>query len=103
MPSVPHFNYPFQIRGRKVNTVEQDTVEEVIICVYAVLATELGSRQEEPDFGWPDPAFRQGGADLEEMVSVVDEWEPRADVLSAARWQLLTEYIRTEVGVSTET
>jgi phage baseplate assembly protein W len=96
---VPHLDYPFRVR-RRAATVEQDTVDEVIDCVYAILATEPGSRLEAPDFGLADQSFRQGGADLVELAAVVKEWEPRADLLTSSDWAELVQRVRVEVAIA---
>lgn len=59
---------------------EQDSDEDVDACVYAILATPLGHLTHLPEFGTPDQAFRQGGADLDELERCVEQWEDRADV-----------------------
>lgn len=99
MAVVPHFDYPFRVVGGGVRTVEQDTVQDVAVCVYAILATELGSRQEEPDFGLIDQAFRQGGVSIDELREAVSDWEPRADLLDGEDWDDLTERVSIRVGV----
>jgi phage baseplate assembly protein W len=101
MPGVPHFTYPFRV-GQRVATVEQGTVDEVITCVYAIMATEVGSRAEEPEFGVLDQAFKQGGASFEDLETAVAEWEPRAvTALDSEAWDELTERVRIAVGVET--
>jgi phage baseplate assembly protein W len=83
-------------------TVEQDTVEDVTQCVYAVLATEIGERQEEPEYGVVDMAFLQGGADLEEIQTAVTEWEPRARLLSEDSWDGLVQTVTERVSVAND-
>lgn len=99
MAQIPHFRYPFTIDGTAA-VVEQDSLDEVTQCTYAVLATEAGARQEEPEFGCPDPAFLQFGADVEDMEAAVQQWEPRASLLSEAAWDDLIETVTEKVGLS---
>ena len=76
----PKIKMPFKIVGTGIALIEQDTIEEIAQCVYTVLATEIGSRDEEPEFGITDQAHRKLGADFAEMEQAIDEWEPRATV-----------------------
>ncbi len=77
---IPHFSLPFRrdAHGRCVVN-EQDDDDEIVDCVEVLLATERGSRIEVPDYGLPDQVFRQGGADLSVVTSVIGRWEPRAE------------------------
>ncbi len=77
---IPHFSLPFRrdTHGRCVVN-EQDDDDEIVDCVEVLLATERGSRIEVPEYGLPDQVFRQGGADLSVVTSVIERWEPRAE------------------------
>lgn len=97
---VPHFRHPFLMTAQGAATVDQDSIDDVTQCVYAVLATEVGSRQEEPEFGVVDQTFLQGGANLEELEAAVSEWEPRASLLPDASWNDLIETVSEEVSLS---
>lgn len=98
----PHFRVPFRMTRQGVATVEQDTVEEITQCVFAVLATEVGSRQEEPDFGILDQSFVQGGADLEDIEAAVSDWEPRASLLPEVVWDGLLQTVTETVSVASD-
>lgn len=71
---------PAKASPASFRTVEQDSVDDVAQCVYVILATERGSRIEDPDFGITDPTFEVGGMDLGEALLQIETWEPRADV-----------------------
>lgn len=77
----PKFAVPFTI-GRRANTVEQGSLDEIIQCVKAALKTPIGMREDNPKYGLPDQAFREGGANLDEIRRVLTEFEPRAAILS---------------------
>lgn len=81
----------------KASTVEQDSKDEIAQCVYAILATEPGTRTELTEFGYPSQLFRQGGADLEELRQVVETWEPRASILTEAEFSGLVETVKVNV------
>jgi phage baseplate assembly protein W len=95
---IPKFDIPFTVSGGKAVVVEQDSDEEIVDCVYAILATERGERAEEPTFGLPDPAFREAGADLDQIRSVAEEWEPRARTLTESDFDGIVQKVRVSVG-----
>lgn len=103
MAEAPHFRLPFRVVGRGARVVEQDSLEEIAQCVYAVLATEPGSREEEPDFGLDDQAFRMGGADLDHFQEIVSQYEPRARLLPTAVWEDLLQRVTVETRRNDET
>ena len=50
---IPRLRHPFAIENGRAAVVAQDSQREVQ-SVYALLATELGSRDELPEFGIPE-------------------------------------------------
>lgn len=83
--TTPHLAVPLRFDMYRLVLVEQDSAEEVAQCVAAVLRTERGTREGRPDFGVPDPTFRQVGPDgivAEDVIDAVLEAEPRASVLA---------------------
>ena len=82
MIDTPKLSYPFRFNaaGSQAIVVEQNSQDEIIDCVEVLLSTELGERQEVPDYGVPDQTFRQGGASTEAIEEAIRTWEPRADV-----------------------
>jgi len=81
MTDVPHFDLPFRFSSPSAAVVEQDSLEEIANCVYAVLVCPLGFRVELPSFGLADPTFSMPHPDLDELRDVVETWEERAGVL----------------------
>ena len=79
---VPKLSVPFTVTDGRIDVVEQDSDAEIAQCVFALLATEAGTRIELPDYGIEDPAFQEDGIDLAAMRRDVGEWEPRADVFT---------------------
>lgn len=93
----PHFAVPFRLGGTSFAAVEQDSDEEILQCVEAVVRTPLGSRVlDAPDFGIPDPTFRQlgAGASADEIVAAVEEDEPRVSALADVEIDGLVERVR---------
>lgn len=74
MARVPHLSVPLRLAGSTLATVEQDSAEEQLQRVYAVLNTRLGTRDDLPDFGSPDEAFSSGGVDLDELERSASIW-----------------------------
>lgn len=68
--------------GGAADSVDQDSDEEIVQCVAAVVATPLGTRLIRPTYGFPDQAFRQLGVDIAVLQRAISEWEPRATTLT---------------------
>lgn len=77
----PHFDVPFRYDGTAPVVNEQDSLDDIAACVYAVAVTEPGTRDEMPDFGLADPTFGQGMPSAAVIQSQISEWEPRVQVL----------------------
>lgn len=102
MADTPHFALPFRISGKAAAVNEQDSLDDIAACVQAVLLTEIGEREDEPDFGIVDRAFSQLPLDPDEVVQAVDEWESRAALLAEEDPDLLdiaVARVRLIVGV----
>lgn len=96
MTEIPKFKIPFQIGpSGSAYVVEQDSDEEVVQCVTSIVSTVKGTRVEQPEFGVPDPTFRQGGPDLETYRQAIADWEPRAAAIVSGAWsdEELTTFI----------
>jgi phage baseplate assembly protein W len=76
----PHLGFPISLTpdGRRLVIREQDSIEDIEDCVEVVLSTAVGERQEQPDYGTPDQAFRERGVDVGRLRAAVERWEPRA-------------------------
>jgi phage baseplate assembly protein W len=101
MTDVPHFSLPFRFATPYAATTEQDSLDEIADCVYAILVCPAGFRVELPAFGLPDPTFAMPAPDLDVMRDVVETWEPRAAVLLAENPDVVDELIaNVEVQVN---
>lgn len=76
--AIPHLAFPLRYRDGKVAVNEQDSYEDVRDCVAAIASFTIGSRIEMLDFGIPEQAFRERGADPVAVRAAVERWEPRA-------------------------
>lgn len=77
--TTPHFDYPFNYVNGDFAVVEQGSPAELENCVEVILSCPLGFREELPEFGLADQAFKEGGADLEGIEDAISKWEPRVD------------------------
>lgn len=94
--STPHLVYPFTIGLQGALVAEQDSYEEEVSCVRAVVACMQGECPELPTFGITDPTFRASPPNVDDLLTQIQTWEPRvteASVLTAvnssnADWDL---------------
>jgi hypothetical protein len=75
---VPHFNLPFQLGASGAAVVEQDSIDDIAVCVVAILSTHIGWRAEVPTFGMPDLALRRQPIGAEDIHTLVSGQEQRA-------------------------
>lgn len=97
---IPHFALPFQFVTPGAIVNEQDSLDEIAACVYAILVCPLGFRVESPLFGLPDQTFAMPAPDLDEIRDAIETWEPRAAALLEERPDLIDELVaHVEVNV----
>ena len=80
---LPHLDFPFRFvtsrEGKpQAAYVQQDSSEDVRICIECVLRTPLGYRPEEPGYGYSDPTFNRVPLSTDSVYAAVSQWEPRA-------------------------
>ena len=79
--AVPHLMFPPQIGGDgHLSAVEQDSVEDIMACVFVALKTPLGTRLYVPNFGVNDYTFNQAPLSIPRALAEVQQSEPRAIV-----------------------
>jgi hypothetical protein len=74
-----HLAWPFRLSGRRLLTVEQDSIDDVEQNVRSYLATAKGDRPLSPDFGLDDPTF-SASVSGERLAADIMEQEDRANV-----------------------
>jgi phage baseplate assembly protein W len=98
--TVPHFAFPLRLDGSRFGVVEQDTVEEIAAGVEVLVATPVGSRMDEPEYGIGDPTFTTG-LDHAAVLDAISVWEPRAVAqIASAPDQLDELVVRAQITVS---
>lgn len=93
----PHFDRPFRV-GRSVATVDQDSDEELVNCAWAILSTEVGTRDELPEFGVEELPFRSAEAVQVDVNGAIRDWEPRLQADSDAEIEDLVMRVEAEVS-----
>lgn len=98
----PHFRLPLQFGsvngGAFVN--EQDTEEDVIDCVKAIISWPTGTRHDLPEFGVPDLVFQlDADAMIDQLQAAVEQWEDRADVSAEGTIHDLIADVLFKIGV----
>lgn len=77
--TIPHFAVPVRMVGTNgMAIVEQNTEEDVLSCVRAIVDCPVGACPEIPNFGIPDTTFAQEPIDPSEITSAIANLEPRA-------------------------
>lgn len=93
MTDAPHFSLPFRFASPAAAVTEQDSIDEIADCVFAVLVCPVGFRVESPLFGLPDQTFAMPAPDLDEIRDAVESWEPRAAALLATEPDAVDELV----------
>jgi len=102
----PHFQLPFRIGGMNGGAFvnEQDSIDDIVDCIKAVIAFPIGSRQDSPTFGVPDLLFRQVNTQLASQVQIaILRCEPRGSLEVDGEPILSDEFIQKliiKVGAS---
>lgn len=96
----PHFSLPLRFLRGGCPVLEQDSTEEIQQCGEIALRYERGQRTGLPDFGVPDQAMLQGGANLVEITAAVTQHDTRV-AASADREQIIkrgVDKVRVTIG-----
>lgn len=89
---IPHFSLPFRFATPYAAVSEQDSLDEIADCCYAILVCPVGFRVELPRFGLSDPTFSPA-PDLDTVRGAIDTWEPRAAALLEERVDTADELV----------
>lgn len=77
----PHIAIPLRYVNGSLKVNQQDAIDDLADCVYAVCKTNPGDRAELPDFGLLDPTFGQEPLSMTAAQTQIEQWEPRVAVL----------------------
>jgi len=101
---VPHFSLPFRFATPQAAVNEQDSLEEIADCCFAILVCPVGFRIDEPTFGLPDPTFSMPAPSLNDIRDVIETWEERAGTVLDQHPDVLDALIaRVEIDVQVRT
>lgn len=98
MGNSPHIAAPFTITRAGIQTVEQDTPQEIASCVYNICVCPKGFREDNPSFGVPDLTFGPVPVNLGALEEAIKQWEPRADLRIAEQAEAANEAVR-KIGI----
>lgn len=99
--SIPHFSLPLQYRNGSAQVNQQDEIDDIVDCVYAVCVTNPGDRDELPDFGLLDMTFDQVPLPMDAAITQITTWEPRTNiVIQSAPNQFDAALVNANVNVS---
>lgn len=79
--SIPHFALPLRYLNGSAQVNEQDSLDDIADCVYAICVTDPGDRTDLPDFGLLDMTFGQEPLSAGAAQNQIEQWEPRAQIL----------------------
>lgn len=97
----PHFDYPFRIGSdNHVAVVEQDSPDEIVNGVVAILKTPSGFRLDVPAFGCKELLFISDKERVAAIADALNIWEPRAEYIISSQPDLLDKLIaEVTIGV----
>ena len=78
--TVPHLAYPFTMTGAGAVAVEQDSLEEIAMCVEAICDCTQGQRDDDPQFGIPALLFGIAPLDITAIEQAERAREPRGQL-----------------------
>ena len=77
----PHFQLPMRFGGINGGAYmnEQDSGEDIVDCVKAIIAFPVETREDMPEFGIPDLLFQNYSPLVVAQVrAAIEQWEARA-------------------------
>jgi phage baseplate assembly protein W len=99
--SIPHFSLPLRYVNGSAQVNEQDSIDDVVDCVFAIAVTNPGDRDELPDFGLLDMTFDQTPLPIDAVVTQITQWEPRAQLaIQSAPAQFDDALVNANVNVA---
>lgn len=73
-----HLSFPVRFAPGGFKRERQNSSDEVLSAVYALLVTEYGSLEDLDEFGIVDPTFSNVPLDTSQIGAAIAEWEQRA-------------------------
>lgn len=92
---IPKLKLPVTLVGSKLDTIEQDTDDEVVQCVETVCRFPIGQRDDLLEFGIGSYELRNiNDISAAELAREITRWEPRAQLTADGRFgTVASEYI----------
>lgn len=87
--------------GRRMAMVQQDSSDDIVMCITNLLLTRPGEREMNPEYGSQDLTFARQPIDEHALHMVIEEWEPRAAVVIEQDPKFLDELaVRIQISIS---
>lgn len=102
MDDVPHIALPIRFAAGAVVTVQQDTTAEIANCVAAIVSFPIGYREDQPEFGIPDPEFELRPLNTAEIEEIIETYEPRAALTITEAPYNATDPLAAEVQIAVD-
>jgi phage baseplate assembly protein W len=97
---VPHFAIPFVFdHDHHARVNQQNSADDVVACVQAILRTYKGKRLYVPNFGIDDPTFAIEPININAIQRAIETNEPRAAVVLGQEVDRLIDTVMVEVGI----
>lgn len=82
-PTIPRFDLPFRLSTDGTFTaIEQDTPQDILNCARLIASSPRGFHEWEPRLGITPLEFTQAGPDPELLQAEIEQWEPRASLIT---------------------
>lgn len=82
-PTIPKLDLPFRLNpDGTFHAIEQDTTRDILNACRLITATPKGFHEWEPRLGITPLEFQQAGPDLDLLQAEIEQWEPRASILT---------------------
>jgi len=102
MSDVPHFDYPFRFgKSNHAVEIEQDSIEDIEVCIATIIMTNHGDRVELPEFGTNSLLFQIQPLPIDQLYSDITDQEPRALMVISQQPDPL-DYLTALVTVTVE-
>lgn len=93
MATTPRLAWPLQLADGQLAVVEQDSDQDIVQCIRAIVGHRPGDRVDLPEMGILDPTFGEQPLDTEAIADVVRRHEPRVDALATATPDTVDNFI----------
>lgn len=95
---LPHFPAEFKLTEHGAVYVEQDSPEDIAACVFRIVSTVTGFREDYPEFGVGEVVFQNVPLNLGALEAAIEKFEPRAELNTTEGAQAMQQALR-QIGI----